>query len=69
MAGGRKNDVFTNSANFGAKEASEELNSINIGGIKYLDQGSRMEGKGTNNFVVFDPNILKMLEKNNKSVK
>lgn len=69
MSGGRKNDVFTNMANFGAKEASEELNSINIGGIKYLDQGSRLEGQGTKNFVVFDPNIVKMLERNNKSMK
>lgn len=69
MAEGRKNDVFINMANFGAKEASEELNSYGIGGIKYLDQGSRMEGKGTNNFVVFDPNIVKVLERNNKSIK
>jgi len=50
------------------KDKSETLNKAGIQGIKYLDQGSRMEGTGTKNFVVFDPNIVKMLERNNKSM-
>ena len=51
------------------KSASNILNSYGIGGIKYLDRVSRKEGKGTNNFVVFDPNIVEMLERNNKPMK
>lgn len=35
-------------------------------GIRYLDEGSRSSGKGTSNFVVFDPSEVKILEKNNK---
>jgi hypothetical protein len=33
-------------------------------GIRYLDEGSRSAGKGTSNFVVFDPSEVKILEKN-----
>jgi hypothetical protein len=51
-----------------AKTASSILNSYGIGGIKYLEQGSRGAGEGTRNFVVFDPSIVKMLERNNKPV-
>jgi hypothetical protein len=38
---------------------SAALNKLGIPGIKYLDQGSRTAGKGTSNYVVFDPKILK----------
>jgi len=37
-------------------------------GIRYLDEGSRSEGKGTSNFVVFDPTDVKILEKNSQKV-
>ena len=37
-------------------------------GIRYLDQGSRGTGKGTSNFVVFDPSNVKILEENSKPV-
>jgi hypothetical protein len=47
---------------------SRDLNSIGIQGIKYLDQSSRGAGEGTRNFVVFDPSIVKMLERNNQPV-
>jgi hypothetical protein len=47
-----------------AKKASDILNSYGIGGVKYLDQSSRSAGEGTRNFVVFDPSIVKMLERN-----
>jgi hypothetical protein len=40
----------------------------NILGMKYLDEGSRAKGKGTSNFVVFDPSDVKILEKNNQPV-
>lgn len=46
------------------KLASEYLNSKGIPGIRYLDEGSRATGKGTSNFVVFDPKTVKILEKN-----
>jgi hypothetical protein len=37
-------------------------------GIRYLDEGSRSSGKGTSNFVVFDPTDVKILEKNSQKV-
>lgn len=39
--------------NWAQAPASERLRKLGIPGIKYLDQGSRKEGKGTRNFVVF----------------
>lgn len=39
-------------------KVSAKLNAAGIPGIKYLDQGSRTAGKGTSNYVVFDPAIL-----------
>jgi len=48
-------------ANKSKAEASKGLQSAGIRGIKFLDQGSRAEGKGTHNFVVFDPNDLEIL--------
>ena len=41
--------------------SSNYLKSIGIRGIKFLDQWSRAAGKGTHNFVVFDPNDLEIL--------
>jgi hypothetical protein len=49
-------------------EASKLMNSLGIKGIRYLDEGSRSSGKGTNNFVVFEPSDVKILEQNNKPV-
>jgi hypothetical protein len=46
------------------KAASEYLRSIGIPGIKYLDQGSRTAGKGSQNFVPFDENLIRILERN-----
>jgi hypothetical protein len=37
-------------------------------GIRYLDEGSRVAGKGTSNYVVFDPTDVKILEKNSQKV-
>jgi len=47
-----------------AQKASEALQKAGVPGIKYLDQGSRKAG-GTQNFVVFDPSNVKILERNN----
>ena len=49
-------------------EASTVLESLGIKGIRYLDEGSRSTGKGTSNFVVFDPTDVKILEKNSQKV-
>ena len=46
----------------GKKEASEYLRSIGIPGHKYLDQGSREAGKGTYNYVIYDPEAVSVLE-------
>ena len=50
----------------GSKIASEQLNALGIKGIRYLDEGSRSSGKGTSNFVVFEPSQVKILEQNSK---
>jgi len=51
-----------------AAKTSQALNKAGIQGIRYLDQGSRSAGQGTRNFVVFDPSLVKMLERNNQPV-
>jgi hypothetical protein len=50
------------------EKATEMLNSLGIKGVRYLDEGSRSKGKGTSNFVVFDPADVKILEKNSEKV-
>lgn len=46
------------------KAASNALESIGIRGIRYLDQGSRGEGKGTSNFIPFRAEDYKIQEIN-----
>jgi hypothetical protein len=43
--------------------ASERLKGVGIPGLKYLDQGSRFSGKGTSNYVIFDPELITILRK------
>lgn len=50
------------------QEVSQTLGQYGIKGVKYLDQSSRIDGKGTSNFVVFDPSNVKILEENAKPV-
>jgi hypothetical protein len=45
---------------------SDDMDKAGIKGIKYFDEQSRMGDKKTRNFVVFDPSIVKMLERNDK---
>jgi hypothetical protein len=52
----------------GQVKAAQILNANGIKGVKYLDEFSRAEGKGTSNFVVFDPTDIKILERNNKGL-
>jgi len=51
------------------EEGKQVLEKAGIRGIKYLDQLSRDKQKGTRNFVVFDPNHLTILERNNQPIK
>lgn len=44
------------------------LNEQGVKGIRYLDNTSRVSGKGTSNFVVFDPTDVKILERNDKPI-
>ena len=46
------------------QSASAKLNEFGVKGVRYLDEGSRGAGKGTSNFVVFDPSTVKTLEEN-----
>ena len=59
-------EVFANGVPKGAAQAqvSQKLREAGIQGIRYLDGGSRGTGAGTSNFVVFDPSIVKILERN-----
>jgi hypothetical protein len=52
----------------GHQQASSLLDSLGVKGIKYLDEGSRTSQAGTNNFVIFDPSQVKILERNNKGL-
>ena len=51
---------------FDPETVSKHLSDAGIKGIRYLDEGSRKSGKGTSNFVVFDPSNVKILEQNSK---
>jgi hypothetical protein len=48
--------------------ASQYLNSIGVRGIRYLDQGSRSEGKGTSNFIPFQPEDYRIQEINDTPI-
>jgi len=41
-------------------KASQELTNLGVRGVRYLDQASRKAGKGTSNFVVFQPEDFKI---------
>jgi len=48
---------------------SQIMQNSGITGIKYFDALSRNAEKGTRNFVVFDPQHLNILERNNEALK
>jgi hypothetical protein len=53
---------------YGKPKAAELLGAEGIKGIRYLDEASRSKGKGTSNFVVFEPSTVKILEENGKAL-
>jgi hypothetical protein len=52
----------------GMKAVSAMLAEAGIPGIKYLDAGSRSAGEGSRNYVIFDDNLVKIIEENGKPV-
>lgn len=48
----------------GNDAASRVLDSYGVQGIRYLDGGSRSAGQGSSNFAVFDPKMIRILERN-----
>ena len=48
----------------GSSEASQRLLKSGIPGIRFLDGGSRSAGQGSSNFVAFDPEMIRILERN-----
>lgn len=46
-----------------AEAAAEQLRKAGIPGIKYLDQGSRVAGDGSRNYVVFDDRLVSIVKK------
>jgi hypothetical protein len=51
----------------GAADATDTLRQIGIPGIRYLDGGSRSAGQGSSNFVAFDPEMIRILERNGQA--
>jgi hypothetical protein len=52
-----------------AKAASDFLGkSLGIPGIRYLDQGSRGQGAGTRNYVMFDDQFPEIVSRNGVSL-
>jgi len=51
-----------------SKASAEALLKAGIQGIRYLDGNSRDGGSGTSNYVIFDENLVKILEENGRKV-
>lgn len=45
------------------KGATETAKRLGIPGIQYLDQGSRMAGEGSRNYVMFDPSLIDIMRR------
>ena len=63
--------LMTGNNSKGQAAASTKLRELGIPGIRYLDGGSRADGAGTSNFVVFpgEESALTILERNGKPVR
>ena len=47
--------------------ATDAMREAGIPGIRYLDGGSRGAGQGSSNFVAFDPDLIRILERNGQA--
>lgn len=65
MTGGRFYESLSSElrAKGGADYVSQRMSELGIPGIRYLDGGSRGAGTGTSNYVLFDPQHAKILER------
>jgi hypothetical protein len=59
----RPPDDFSHEAIIDPEELSDELSRLGIPGSKYLDQYSRGGGEGTRNYVIFDPQNIRVLNR------
>lgn len=50
------------------EQISKKLRDEGVAGVKYLDQGSRVKGEGTRNYVVFDDNLIEIVAKDGTPV-
>lgn len=55
--------AFKDPAGKAARHTAEYLNEAGIPGIRYLDQGSRAQGEGSFNYVLFNDNLVDILKK------
>lgn len=56
--------IYQNILTGSPQSKSARLQELGISGIRYLDAGSRNVKGGTSNYVVFDPDTIKILERN-----
>jgi hypothetical protein len=50
------------------KDVSARFSEAGIPGIRYLDQGSRINGDGTHNFVVFNDDLTNIVSRNGQPI-
>lgn len=62
-------DLYRDLAQIQGSDASVSaaLRNNGIPGIRYLDGGSRSAGQGSSNFVAFDPEMIRILERNGQA--
>jgi hypothetical protein len=61
VGGDRKRVLEVN--NYDPAGAAQRLLDAGIPGIRYLDQGSRAQGDGSHNYVVFDPKTINIVKR------
>lgn len=66
LSGGGSNSVFGNSR--ASMKSAQRLREAGIKGIQYLDAGSRTEGDGSRNIVMFDDELIHIREINGTAV-
>jgi len=66
--GGSFYNTFADNIGNNIQQASKDLASVGIKGIKYLDGTSRKAGEGTYNYVIFDGKDITIKEENGNAV-
>jgi hypothetical protein len=63
----RRADVLANIGNPATRyltgDESAKLKELGVQGVRYLDKGSRAQGEGTHNYVIYDPQTLDIVKK------